>query len=101
MMNLEAQRIALATACPTVFVRPLGQSGWNYVSSIAGRVLPCIDGDMLKDLNAMHAALQSQSNQFRLKFEGLMDNYCAGTGKLWCELAAKDFADIFLQVERT
>jgi len=55
-MKAEDQRIALATAFPTVFVRPMGQSGWNYFNSIVGRVLPCIDGDILRDMNAMAEA---------------------------------------------
>lgn len=53
-MNPEEQAIALAEACPNVFVRPTGSLSWNYRSSVAGRVLPCIDGSPLKDMNAIH-----------------------------------------------
>lgn len=53
-MTNEEQRYAIAAACPSVFVRPLGSDSWNYNNSIAGRLLPCIDGDPLKDMNACH-----------------------------------------------
>jgi len=54
-MTPEQQRIAIAEACPHIFVRPLGSLGWNY-RLLSGQVLPCIDGDPLSDLNAMHEA---------------------------------------------
>lgn len=57
-MTPEAQRIAIVEACPTVFVRPIGHSGWNYRHP-NGRIMPCIDGDPLKSLEAMHAAEQT------------------------------------------
>lgn len=44
----------IAQLCPDVIVRPTGQAGWNYRSGIAGRILPCINGNVFTDLNAMH-----------------------------------------------
>lgn len=62
-MTEENQRTALAEACPTVFVRATGTSGWNYHNSTVQRVLPCIDGDPLKDLNAIHEAVEVQGEK--------------------------------------
>lgn len=53
-MSDDEIRIAMAGACPSVIVRTPGAAGWNYKHP-NGRVLPCIDGDPLKDLNAMNA----------------------------------------------
>lgn len=58
-------QLAVVQACPTVFVRPTGNHGWNYHNSIVGRVLPCIDGDPLMDLNAMHEAIKIQPPHVR------------------------------------
>lgn len=51
-MTDEEKSIACAMMCPTVLVRMTGSAGWNYNNSVVGRVLPCINGDPLKDLNA-------------------------------------------------
>lgn len=55
-MSPEEQRIAIAKTCPKVFFRQAGSAGWNYLNPRLGRLLPCIDGDPLNDLNAMHEA---------------------------------------------
>jgi hypothetical protein len=58
-MNDEQMRIALAEAFPELFLRPTGQAGWNYKSSVTGRISPCVDGDPLKDLNAIYEAVKA------------------------------------------
>lgn len=54
IMKPEEQRLAIVKAFPNIFRRPIGAGGWNYYNSRANRVLPCVDGDPLNDLNAMH-----------------------------------------------
>jgi hypothetical protein len=56
-MNEQQIRAALAEAFPAVFPKPTGAILWNWTYKRSdGRVLPCIDGDPLRDLNAMHEA---------------------------------------------
>lgn len=59
MLTDDEKRITIATSFPSVFVRPPGSSGWNYRGCVGDRVLPCINGDPLQDLNAMRAVLMS------------------------------------------
>jgi hypothetical protein len=64
MTDIEIN-VAIAEACPSVFVRKAGQAGWNYKSSVHGRILPCINGNIFDDLNAMHEAEETlRNNQF-------------------------------------
>lgn len=82
-MTHEAQRMAIVTACPEVFVRPIGQCGWNYNNSTVGRILPCIDGDPLKDLNACAEMEKTlRENQF-YTFEYPRELFKVITGLKW------------------
>jgi hypothetical protein len=106
-MTDTEQRVAIATwlgwSCIEDNSKPLMMAegsimyGYPPKGAVIGKKLEL--PDFLNDLNAMHSAIQSQSKEFRMHFESVMDNYCAGKGKLWCELEAKDFAEVFLQVK--
>src|SRR3954465_5090181 len=79
-MKPEAQRIALAEAFPSVIVRSLGSNSWNYRNPICNRVLPCIDGDPLKDLNAMHEAEKVLTNIQAIEYAKHLHDLVLGKG---------------------
>lgn len=54
-MSPEAQRIAIAEACPNLFERCYG--GWLWATRFPHRIGPV---DPLSDLNAMHEAEKTQ-----------------------------------------
>lgn len=73
-MNDEEIQIKLAMYFPHVIVRSLGSVSWNYRSSVAGRVLPCIDGDPLKDLNAVHECENQLPDSHRYEYSRQLYN---------------------------
>ena len=79
-MNKDDQQIAIAGAFPEVFVRPTGLLGWNYKNSTVGRVLPCINGDPLLTLSAIHEAEEkldaTQCAQFATHLKTIHPHYC-------------------------
>jgi hypothetical protein len=95
-MTPEAQRIALAEACPTIVGERHGKEiKWFWQDSL-GTWRPCHHNDPLNDLNAMHAALQSQTQAFRAEFDRLMHALADRKHILVTELKAKDWADCFI-----
>lgn len=94
-MSPEAQRIAIAEACGWIGVAQdfHGLTPPNEKKQRFESVIP----NYLSDLNAMHAAVQSQSVEFRCRFNaGLHDK--AGDKCLICDLTSKDWADIFIDI---
>lgn len=86
-LTLEEKRAKIAEACPELV---------NHKGPVVGELYWLHNGrctlfDPYGDLNAMHAALASQSREFQVSFQAhLLDE-----GKL-SELTAADWADRFL-----
>jgi hypothetical protein len=108
-MTPEQQRIAIAEACGwkrghtgvTQWVNdPNGiRMGWSSMRDVSDNALP----DYLNDLNAMHAAVSSQSQPFRAEFDRLMHALAEKKHFFITNLRPKDWADCFmlcLQSER-
>ena len=54
--------------------------------------------DYLNDLNAMHAAVQSQTPSFRSTFDSRLHDKTIMGGKLVVDLTAQDWADVFVDI---
>ena len=93
-MNQEQQRIEIAQVCfPQfpVFRNQHGELRHRY---------PFGDGpvaDYLNSLDAMHAALKSQTQAFRAEFDRLLHAMAEEKHLLVTELEAKDWADALLR----
>lgn len=103
-MTEQEKRIAIAEACDHYFVQALDNpKAWGFREAAKTTVYPWRDSkeeaalmdapDYLHDLNAMHAALMSQSKDFRSAFAMIMDSKFDRY-----ELEAKELADIFIEV---
>ena len=97
-MTPEAQRIAIAEACGVLtyydnkrIIGVVGQGCFVIMNSAVNH-LP----DYLTDLNAMHAALMSQTQAFRAEFDRLLHATAEEKRLLVTELEAKDLADCFI-----
>ena len=111
-MNPEKQRIKIAEACGWKGISPeylTGYAPWRptpYSERVMGDLesiplepLP----DYLNDLNAIHDALRSQTQQFRSDFDRLLHASAEEKHFLIAELEPKDWADCFnlcLQLKR-
>lgn len=62
------------------------------------RAIGCDDDlpDFFNDLNACHAAVQSQPIEFQRRFQDALNNRSKITGKLICQLTAADWSEEFL-----
>lgn len=105
-MTDDQMRIAIAEACPQVFHRPTGHAGWNYFNSYVKRVLPCIDGDPLSDLNAMHYAEKTLTDdEYEQYFEtlpkvlGLDPFFKVESERAMLSSSARQRAEAFLRVK--
>lgn len=107
-MTPEAQRIAIAEACGWVEIK--SEVDWlpNLITGLftkphltkPGKVKVWITRreipDYLNDLNAMRAALKSQTQAFRAEFDRLLHALAEKKQLLVTELEAKDWADCFI-----
>jgi hypothetical protein len=92
-MTNEEKRIKIAEAC-----------GWKVCEKgwWSHETLPDNGGAepdhpwYFSDLNAMHAALKSQTQAFRAEFDGLLHAMAEEKHLLVTELESKDWADCFI-----
>jgi len=109
-MNPEQQRIKIAEACGLHVIdvpfipsqtkaagcvfTDAARAEWRrcYPNSCGVQRIP----DYLNDLNAMHAALKSQTQAFRAEFDRLLHAVAEEKHLLVTELGAKDWAECFI-----
>lgn len=88
-MTDEQMRIAIAEAC-----------GWKPDKRGLGWLSPhgyyAPEPDYLNDLNAMHAALKAQTQEFRAEFDRLIHAIADGKHILVTDFEAKDWARCFI-----
>ena len=100
-MTEQEQRIAIAEACGWKLVddNTTGRNparSFDHYSTHGNEPIP----DYLRDLNAMHFAVASQSYEFRLAFDQELRATANTLGCLVCELKAADWAACFLTIKR-
>jgi hypothetical protein len=102
-MKPELQKIAIAKACgwkhDTRDLRIAGipiEDSFPWISPDGERAYPQQIPDYLNDLNAMLAALKSQTQAFRAEFDRLLHALAEEKQLLVTELEAKDWANCFI-----
>lgn len=54
-----------------------------------------------EDLTAIHAAVNRKDSEFRRKFDNAQCFQALRLGKVFCELTAKDWCEVFVEVSKT
>lgn len=104
-MNPEAQRIAIAELCGWEANKCCDcPEHWHWGISLNERscriAVPTSKlPDYLNDLNAIQSAVLQQEADFRRRFSTALSYKSSESGKLFCELVASDWAEVFLQVK--